>query len=65
MKLSFYHLPIVILTVLTLALGAWTISPASAKIGEQVSQRWNSFLQNANAGASDHNKLKDCVTEEQ
>ena len=63
MKSSFFNLPVLAISGLILFAGAWTLSPASAQVAVQVSENWNNFLDQANAQASDHAKLKDCVTE--
>ena len=62
MNISANSLPVIVLVALSFVVAAWTISPASAKIGDSFLAGAKSFLQQANMAAADQNKLADCVT---
>ncbi len=65
MKMTIRNLPMVCLALLTLGIGIWTLSPASAQAGNGIVQAVQDFMKEARMQASDHNKLTDCVTEGQ
>lgn len=63
MKHIIHRHQIVLLALISLFFSFWTIAGGTHEMGRGLSQKWQQFIENSAAQASDHNKLKDCVSE--